>query len=165
LIVGNGVGLQALNGGGIVSIGADNSVFGNTIDGAPTSSQTTGAVGPQGPPGPSGATGKQGAAGRVELVVCKQVKVKKHGKGKKGKKTEQKCTGKLVSGTVKFTSTGKVVKGTLSRDGRIYASGMVRMRSAGTEGTLRLRRALTPGHYTLTLSNGGKVLRRETLVV
>ncbi len=165
LIVGNGVGLQALNGGGIVSIGADNSVFGNTTNGAPTSSQTTGAQGPPGPPGPSGATGKQGAAGKVELVVCKQVKVKKRGKGKKGKKTEQKCTGKLVSGTVKFTSTGKIVKATLSRAGRIYASGVVRMGTAGTEGTLRLRRGLARGRYTLTLSKGGKVLRRETLVV
>ena len=165
LIVGNGVGLQALNGGGIVSIGADNTVFGNTINGAPTSAQTTGEQGPQGPPGASGAAGP---AGKVELVVCKQVKVAKHGKGKKGKKgkkTEQKCTGKLVSGTVKFTSTGKVVKATMSRGGHIYASGVVRMGTAATEGTLRLRRGLARGRYTLTLSKGGKVLRRETVVV
>ena len=165
LIVGNGVGLQALNGGSIVSIGAENSVFGNTINGTPTSSQTTGTQGPPGPPGPSGGAGP---AGKVELVVCKQVKVARHGKGKKGKKgkkTEQKCTGKLVSGTVKFTSTGKVVKATMSLAGHVYASGVVRMASGRTEGTLRLRRGLVRGRYTLTLSHGGKVLRRETVVV
>ena len=115
LITGNGTGLETSGGGTIVSIGANNVVFGNTTNGTPTSSQSTGAVGPT---GPTGATGPQGAPGKVELVTCKKVTVtvkkKFRGKTKKVKKTEQKCTGKLVSGTIKFTATGKIVKATLS---------------------------------------------------
>jgi hypothetical protein len=61
----NGVGLQAENGGTIVVLGANNSIYGNTIDGNPTSTVTTGAIGPVGPTGATGATGPGGATGAI----------------------------------------------------------------------------------------------------
>jgi hypothetical protein len=105
-----------------------------------------GAAGAQGPAGPAGA---QGPAGQVQLVTCT----------KKGKK--QHCTTKLVSGTVKFTTTGRSAKATLSRHGAVFAAGMARV----THGRLSLRltplRRLRPGHYTLTLIGGAG--RHETI--
>lgn len=59
----NGTGLQAENGGTIVALGANNSIYGNTIEGNPTSTVTTGAVGPVGPTGAEGAAGPAGATG------------------------------------------------------------------------------------------------------
>jgi hypothetical protein len=102
--------------------------------------------------------------GEVELVTCKMVTLVVKKKGKKVKETEQKCTGKLVSGTVKFTTSGKVVKATLSRTGRVYATGTARMGKRTTEGALKLERTLTAGRYTLTLSRGGTVLSRRSVV-
>src|ERR1039458_578086 len=101
---------------------------------------SNGAAGAQGPAGPAGTAGPAGAAGKIELVTCKKV----------GKK--QKCTTKLVSGTVKFTATAS--RATLSRAGVIYAAGTAR----SAHGRLRLRltslRRLKRGHYTLTLATG-----------
>jgi hypothetical protein len=163
-IIGNGIGLQALSNGKIISVGANNSVFGNTADGTPTSTVTTGAVGPA---GATGLTGTQGPSGKIELVTCKTVTVtvkkKIKGKTKKVKKTEQKCTGKTVSGTVKFTASGTIVKATLSRGRDVYATGMARMGSTRTEGALQVRRKLTAGRYTLTLFKGSKLVARRTV--
>jgi hypothetical protein len=108
-----------------------------------------GANGAAGPQGPAGAQGPAGPAGQVQLVTCT----------KKGKK--QHCTTKLVSGTVKFTTTGKSAKATLSRHGAVFAAGMARV----AHGRLSLRltplRRLRPGHYTLTLIGGTG--RHETI--
>ncbi len=90
-------------------------------------------------PGPPGA---QGPTGKVELVTCRTVKGK------------QRCTTKLVSGTVKFTTTGSAEQATLSRHGVVYAAGTART----ARGRLSLRltplRQLRPGKYTLTLVSG-----------
>jgi hypothetical protein len=59
----NGTGLAHTSPGTIVSYGDANSVFGNTTNGSPTSTQTDGAVGPTGPTGATGSTGATGAAG------------------------------------------------------------------------------------------------------
>jgi collagen type VII alpha len=59
----NGTGLASTSPGTIVSYGDANSVFGNTTNGNPTSTQTDGAVGPTGPQGPAGATGATGQNG------------------------------------------------------------------------------------------------------
>jgi DNA-binding beta-propeller fold protein YncE len=107
-----------------------------------------GAPGPQGPAGPvgekgaGGAPGPQGPAGKIELVTCKTVKGK------------QRCTAKLISGTVKFTTTGQSARATLSRHGVVYATGTAR--TAGGRMSLRLLpvRRLQPGRYTLTLITG-----------
>jgi hypothetical protein len=171
LVTGNGTGLETTAGGTIVAVGADNVVVGNATNGNPTATQATGPAGPAGPTGPTGATGpsgasgSQGAAGKIELVACKTVTVivkkKVKGKTKKVKKTEQKCTGKLVSGTVKFTATGSVVKATLSRGGDVYAMGTVRVTGSQTEGALTVRRKMTRGRYTLTLFKHNRAFARR----
>jgi hypothetical protein len=174
LIIGNGTGLQALNGGFILSLGGSD-VFGNTTEGGPTAvdplesgpagpAGATGATGSQGATGPAGA---QGAAGEVELVSCKRVKVTVKVHGKKRKVFKQKCTGKLVSGTLKFTTTGavKVVKASISRAGRIYAAGSATVARTGTNLALTSAKPLSEGFYTLTLSHGRRVIARRTVVV
>jgi hypothetical protein len=100
-----------------------------------------GATGPQGPAGPQGATGPQGPAGQVELVTCTRKVVKGHAK--------TTCTTKLVSGPVKFTVSGKA---SLSRAGRLFATGVARRRNGRLVVTVRhLRRRLVPGRYVLTV--------------
>jgi hypothetical protein len=121
----NATGLQAENGGTIVALGANNSIYGNTIDGNPTSTVTTGAVGPVGPagvPGPAGAIGSAGAVGpagaigpagatgpagaigtsgaagapsAVKPATCRKVKVKVKGKVRK----VRRCTSAVRSRT------------------------------------------------------------------
>ena len=62
-----------------------------------------GAPGQQGPPGQQGSTGPPGPpgpTGNVELISCKTVTKTINGRRRK----VQKCTGRLVSGTVKFTT-------------------------------------------------------------
>lgn len=162
VVTGNGTGLQELAAGQITSVGADNSVFGNSTDGSPTSTQSTGAV------GPAGANGANGLNGEIELITCKTVTVtvtkKVHGKRRKLKKNVQKCVGKLVSGKVKFTTAGDVVKATLSRAGILYASGTVRIEGAAAQGALRVRRRLSRGGYTLSFWKGGRIHSRRFVV-
>ena len=102
----------------------------------------TGAQGPAGAQGPTGARGPAGPAGKIELVTCKTVKGK------------QRCTAKLVSGTIKFTTAGLVARATLSRHGVVYAAGTAR--TARGRMSLRLLpvRLLRSGKYTLTLISG-----------
>ncbi len=106
---------------------------------------------PQGPPGiqgPTGKTGPAGPAGKIELVTCKTVihKAKGH------RRTVEKCTGRLVSGVVKFTTTGAIVRATVSRAGVVYAHGAsVPTVGGGSLLVLREARHLTRGTYTLTL--------------
>jgi hypothetical protein len=110
--------------------------------GAAGASGATGSAGAQGPPGPAGPAGKEGPAGKVELVTCTKVG------------NRQKCTTKLVLGTVKFTATGASAHATLSRHGAVYAAGTVH--SAHGRMSLRLLtvRRLNAGRYTLTLISG-----------
>ncbi|MGA2165180.1 MAG: hypothetical protein ABSH36_12015 [Solirubrobacteraceae bacterium] len=98
--------------------------------------------GAQGPAGPTGAQGPAGPAGQVELVTCKTVKGK------------QRCTTKLVSGTVKFTTTGSAAQATLSRHGVVYAAGTARVEHGRTSLRLLPLRKLQPGKYTLTVIGG-----------
>jgi hypothetical protein len=164
-ISGNGHGLSELSGGRIVAVG-NNGIFGNTTDGSPSSTEAAGSVGPA---GKNGADGKNGANGKVELVTCKTVTVTKKKKvGKKTKKVkvkEQKCTGKLVSGTVKFTITGKTVHATLSRSKRVVASGTIVSGRARTEGLFVVSRRVGTGWYTLTTMRNRRVLSRRSVRV
>jgi hypothetical protein len=102
----------------------------------------TGATGPAGEKGSAGSPGAQGPAGKVELVTCEKVKGKQH------------CTTKLVSGTVKFTTAGKVARATLSRHGEVYAAGTARLGHGRTSLRLLPVRQLRPGRYMLTLIRG-----------
>jgi Right handed beta helix region len=167
LITGNGTGLDPVNGGSIVELGANNSVLGNTTDGTPTSTVSTGAVGPAGTNGANGANGKNGAAGDIELVTCKQVTktvtVKVHGKKKKRKKKEQVCTGKLVSGKVKFTVAGKTMHATLTRSNTVYAQGTMIVGTSDSKGLLSWNRKLRAGRYTLTLWKGARAVSRRSI--
>lgn len=102
----------------------------------------TGEKGPAGVQGPTGPRGPAGPAGKVELVTCKKVNGK------------QRCTTKLVSGTLKFSTSGVAAQATLSRHGVVYAAGTARtMRGRMSLRLLPVRR-LRPGKYTLTLLSG-----------
>jgi hypothetical protein len=112
------------------------------------------ATGAPGPAGPPGATGPQGRAGKIELVTCKLATKKVH----RVAVHFQKCTGKLVSGPVKFTvqaaRTAQLLRGR-----RLYA----RVEALEGGGTLRLIvvhrvRQLTRGTYTLRIGH-----RRRTV--
>jgi len=117
--------------------------------GVPGQNGAAGGTGPAGPAGPTGPQGRPGEAGQVELVTCKPVT--KVIKGQR--KTVQKCTTKLVSGTVKFTTVGSLVSARLSRAGVTYATGRaVRTGDGKVALVLKDRRALRPGRYTLSLT-------------
>lgn len=125
----------------------------NGTNGTAGATGASGAEGPAGPPGPSGATGTQGPAGprgpagQVELVTCKTVVKKVHGHRRK----VNKCSTRLVSGTVKFTTTGALARASISRQGVIYATGAsVPTGHGGSELLLNDRRRLRHGSYTLT---------------
>jgi hypothetical protein len=117
------------------------------------------------PQGPSGATGPQGPAGKVELITCKPVikKIKGH------RKTVQHCTGKVVSGTVKFTTTRATDQAAISRDRVVYARGTSTPTGHGRRQlVLDYMRPIRPGRYTLTLrhrDHGRWSTRRETITL
>lgn len=107
-----------------------------------------GASGPAGPSGATGTPGRAGANGKVELVQCETVTKKVKGK----KKTSVRCTTRLVSGPVKFTTTPAAVEARLSRDGRVVATGTVRTVRGHVEFASSGSRALPHGRYTLTIT-------------
>ncbi len=160
VITGNGLGLDPKAGGKIVESGPDNTLLGNTTNGSPTS--TVGAaVGPAGAQGPQG---KQGKAGEVELVTCKTVTETKKVHRKRKKVKVEKCTGKLVSGKVKFTVTGSIMRATLSRGDRVYAAGsMAVQRGVARSGVMTLERALARGSYRLVLWKGSRPVSSRTV--
>jgi hypothetical protein len=96
----------------------------------------------------------------VTTTKIKRVK----GKRRRVKSTHQACTAKRVSGTLKFTTTGTRAKATLSRAGRVYASGTVGISGSQTQGALRLSRRLARGRYTLTLTKGHTVIARRSVL-
>jgi uncharacterized protein DUF1573 len=114
-----------------------------------------GPAGATGPAGPAGATGAPGPAGKVELIMCKTVVKTVHGHRHKA----QKCTGRLVSGTVKFTTSGKLVHATLSRRGRVYALGES-VPAAGGDQLLVLNDIRRPGRGSHTLALRSRQGRR-----
>jgi hypothetical protein len=115
-------------------------------EGTPGKEGARGSQGPAGSPGPSGTQGtagpegKEGPAGKVEIVTC----TKKGGK--------QTCTTKLLSGSVKFIASASAARATLSRRGRVFAVGTVRMLDGHIEFLLSNPRVeLSHGRYTLTI--------------
>jgi hypothetical protein len=141
--------------GFIVQAGGTNGTNGtNGANGA------AGAAGANGATGAQGATGPQGPAGKVELVVCKSVTT---GTGKK-KKTVQKCTTRLTSSPVKFTTTGVATTAVLSRGGVVYATGTATRSGNQTRLLLTPRRRLVKGRYTLMLTRRHRH-QRETVTI
>jgi hypothetical protein len=135
---------------------------------APNSGPTgaTGAAGPQGPAGlaglqgPAGPVGPQGA---VELVTCRSVAPSTSHKHGATHSKVMKCTTKLVSGPVKFTTTGAVSRAVLSHGGVIEARGIVSGRG-GSAILLSTSRRLKAGRYTLALTGPhGRTIHTVTL--
>ncbi len=60
-----------------------------------------------------------GPAGKVELLRCKLAKV--HHEGGKRTPPTERCTGKVIRGTVKFTITGAATRATIKRGGKVLA--------------------------------------------
>jgi hypothetical protein len=106
-----------------------------------------GSTGPAGSAGPTGPTGPPGPAGKIELVTCKKVRGK------------QKCTTKVVSGTISFTTASDALKATLSRHGRLTATGTVRSVDGHTEFVSNDSGVLSSGRYMLTITRktGGHI--------
>jgi HYDIN/CFA65/VesB-like, Ig-like domain len=109
-----------------------------------------------GPPGATGATGLAGRPGILELVTCntatKTVTENVKGKKRKVKQKLQRCAGKLVSSTVKFTVTGASDQATISRGRVVYATGTSLPLGSGRSLLLLTeQRTLEHGGYTLTL--------------
>jgi hypothetical protein len=110
--------------------------------GATGSAGEKGATGVAGAQGPPGAQGPAGPEGKVELVTCRTVK------------GVQRCTAKLVSGTVKLTTVGLAAQATLSRHGVVYAAGTARTARGRMSLRLLAVRRLRSGRYTLMLISG-----------
>jgi hypothetical protein len=124
----------------------------------------TGGPLPQGPPGQTGAAGP---AGEIELVTCKSVKKKvtktvKH-KRKTVTVTEQQCTTKLISGTVKFTAAA-TARVSLTRGRVTYATGTI----AAGRLILTARRRVAAGRYMLIIRyrrDGAATTARERITI
>ncbi len=113
---------------------------------------STGAPGSTGPPGPAGATGPKGSSGEIELVACTTVTTTLQKDGRERKVHEQKCTSRLVSGTVTFTASAASGRATISRGRVVYAIGAsVPMGRADSQLVLTDLRPLRHGRYTLTV--------------
>jgi hypothetical protein len=132
----------------------------NATNGTDGAAGTPGPAGSQGPAGTPGPAGPQGAAGQIELVSCKPVTT---GSGKR-KKTVQKCTAKLTSSPVKFTTAATSSAVVLARGKVIYATGSAERSGERTNLLLSTRRRIEPGVYTLALTRGRKQ-QLETITV
>ena len=123
-------------------------VLSNAPSSTPVSLAGTAGPLPQGPAGTNGTNGAtgsrgpQGIPGKIRLVTCKVVTVKVKGRMVKRKK----CTTKLVSGTVSFT-TASAARASLTRGGVLYATGTVTKKGL----VLHALRRVQAGRYTLTL--------------
>ena len=106
-------------------------------------------------------------------MTCKTVKKrltrKIHGKPHKVTVKRRKCTGRLVSGKVKFTIGSRASSATLSRKSTVYATGVS---VPGPHGKSHLvltdRRPVKGGRYTLTLRihhQGRWVVRRSQITI
>jgi hypothetical protein len=119
-----------------------------------------GANGANGTNGKTGATGPRGPAGKIELVTCKPV-TKGNGKHKK---IVQKCSTKLTSSPVKFTTAGDRIAAVLSRGGVVYATGSAVRAGKQTKLLLSPLRTIGKGRYSLALTHG-RNRQRETIMI
>jgi hypothetical protein len=116
--------------------------------GAPGPAGQKGATGATGARGRTGARGPAGPAGKIELVTCRKVRGR------------QRCTARLVSGTIRFTIAGHSARATLSRHGVVYAAGVARLVHGHTSLRLSVVHRLRAGRYMLTLIRGSGRHRR-----
>jgi hypothetical protein len=111
----------------------------------PASVQLTGS-GAQPSPATPGTTPAQKMLGLVELVSCR--------------KAHARCTTRRLSSNAKFVVAATTTRGSLTRRGTVYATGM------SNHGllVLRARRAVAPGSYTLTLVQGAHRITMRVMV-
>jgi hypothetical protein len=65
---------------------------------------------------------------------------------------QQKCSGRLVTGTIKFTTAGNADRASISRGNTVYAAGVSASTGrGGSQLVLTDLRPLRRGNYTLTL--------------
>ena len=76
----------------------------------------------------------------------------------------QKCTTRLTSSPVKFTTTGVATTAVLSRGGVVYATGTAARSGSQTRLLLIPRRRLVRGRYILTLTRRHQH-QRETITI
>ena len=107
------------------------------------------------------AAGLTGAAGKIELITCRTVTTKVNGHRRK----VQRCTSRLLSGTIKITPTAGN-RATISRGRVTYATGAsVQVGRGAVELLLSVLRPLRPGRYTLTVrTQRGRVSTRRTMI-
>ena len=102
--------------------------------------------------GPPGTAGPQGPAGKDATATCKVKKAK-------GRKVKVKCTVAQAAGR-------SVLSYRLTRGQRVFAAGRRPVKNGESVATLRARRAIKRGPYTLTLtldSGDQTYLSRETI--
>jgi hypothetical protein len=139
--------LVAENSGG-VTYGSDQTFTTEARAATPTTTPTPagsqGSVGPTSPTSPTSPVGpksNEGPSGMVEIVTCTR---------RRGK---QMCTTKLVASPV-FTTAVYAARATLSRHGRVFATGTLRIPNGHIEFVLSNPRVkLADGRYTLTFSH------------
>jgi virginiamycin B lyase len=115
-----------------------------------------GPAGARGPAGPAGARGPAGPAGEIELVTCENVTV-----NDRTDRRERRCQAHLLTGPVSFTTTGRV-RATLTRRGVVRAA---TIRSRGRRLVLYVHRRLSPGRYTLILTDGRRRITIRPIIV
>jgi len=119
------------------------------VDAAPVAAPgPRGEPGAAGPAGPPGVAGPAGPAGKIQLVTCKPRRAGRHGKAH-----AQKCTTKMVSGPVRFTTAKRAAsKARLLWHGRSVAHGMVARRGDRVVVAFDRGHDLRAGHYMLVWS-------------
>ena len=115
------------------------------------------------PPGVSGQSGPSANRG-LELIACQAVSKLVTRGHRRVRVTSRRCAAHPLSGTITSGGTGRA---TLSRGRLVYAAGIV-VHRAGTSFVvlLTVRRALSRGRYTLTVSqkHGRKVTTERTTI-
>jgi hypothetical protein len=127
-------------------------------------------TGMPGASGGTGATGPQGSAGQIELVLCKKITKTVTTHGHKHEVSVRKCTTRLVSGVLKFTTVANDLRASVARAGVVYATGLAVRTGPGRWQLLLTHnaRTLRPGRYALTLSSlhaRARIVQRRTITI
>jgi hypothetical protein len=109
------------------------------VAGAAGAAGLAGAAGATGAPGTAGATGPAGPRGPAAAYICRRSRITK--------RYAVACFIRLVDAT-----RGTTVKARLTRLGVTYAAATTRASGAGQKFSLRERRTVRPGTYTLRLT-------------
>jgi hypothetical protein len=156
-LTGTGVAASSGGGGGNATGGTGTGTGSGSGQSSGGMQGTVGSIVPPSSTVTPGSASPSGQEGKVELVTCKPVKGK------------QRCTAKLVSGTVKLEAARLAARATLYRKGRVVATGTVHTVDGGhLEFVASDSRILPRGRYTLTIARktGGHTIEtREAITI